>query len=56
MFNPMDPAELAECLVDVFNCPELSIDMVKAGIDVAKDFAPELMIKRYVALYESMIM
>ena len=54
-FNPMAPAELAECLAHLFNCPELSIEMVKAGIDVAKDFAPELMIQRYVALYESMI-
>lgn len=56
MFNPMAPAELAECLADVFSCPELSIEMVKTGIDVAKDFAPELMIQRYIALYESMIM
>jgi glycosyltransferase involved in cell wall biosynthesis len=56
MFNPFAPAELAECLVDVFNCPELSIEMVKAGIDVAKEFARELMIQKYVALYESMIM
>ena len=56
MFNPMAPAELAECLTDVFNSPELSTEMVKAGIEVAKDFGPELMIRRYVALYESMIM
>lgn len=55
MFNPLAPAELAECLAHVFNFPERSIEMVKAGIDVAKNFTPELMIQRYVALYESMI-
>jgi glycosyltransferase involved in cell wall biosynthesis len=54
MFHPTSPPQLADCLSDAFHRPDLSMPMVRNGMDVAESYSPAEMCQRYIALYRSM--